>query len=90
MVTGAATNVTFESLQVEFAESKAAEPYRVEQLQMSPGCGNDEDLEVTVKVQNKKLLEVFKWQISMSKWVEESTLCIVEDEMLIVHVVLPR
>ena len=117
MVTGACSKATFEDLNVEFSDSKASEAYRVDQLQMSQGCGNDDDLSVQVKVrklgrgvaislqyystliltprrssqvQNKKLLEIFKWQVSMQKWVDESTLCIVEDEMVIIHVILPR
>ena len=51
---------------------------------------DDPDMCATVKVGWRKLNELFRWQVPLLRWISESTLCIVENEMLILHCRLPR
>ena len=48
----------------------------------------DESATCTLKVDTKKLLTCLQWQATMSRTVSSSLLCLVENEMLVLHVAL--
>jgi len=89
MTDGVAAKVYFSSLKVEFQDCKASAEYQARHNPRNSAPRDDETLTSIVKVDAKRLLEMFRWQISLQKWVTDSTLCMVTDEMLILHCQLP-
>jgi HUS1 checkpoint protein len=49
---------------------------------------HDEDATCILKVDTKKLSACLQWQATMSKLVSSALLCMVENEMLVLHVLL--
>lgn len=51
-------------------------------------CNAQEDASCTIKVDTKKLATCLQWQATMMRTVSSAMLCMVENEMLAVHVIL--
>ena len=81
--------VFFDGLKVEFTDCKASGAYRAKAANSTAPLEDDTEAKATLKVDAKKLTEMFRWQIPLTKWVTDATLCMVQDEMLILHCRLP-
>ncbi|GMH75586.1 hypothetical protein TrRE_jg12989 [Triparma retinervis] len=89
MKDGVAARVFFNGLKVAFQDCKASAEYQARHNPRNSAPQDDTTYKCVVKVEAKRLLEMFRWQIPLQKWVTDSTLCMVEDEMLILHCQLP-